>query len=180
MLQLKNYLFLIFFFPALLLAQSDITKHPGYADFGDLTEFEQGDNVTEVFIEEGLIKMVANLSKSDDPQLSNMLNDLKLVKVNIFKPDNRAGKDVRSRIEKIDKELIAKKWERIVKVRDKNEVVNIYVKTSASGFEGLTITTFDPKGEAVFVNIVGRIDLDKIGKLTEKFNIPSLDKVNQK
>ncbi len=177
---LKNYLFSILLFPVLLLAQTDITKHPGYADFGDLSAFEQGDNITEVFIEEGLIKMVAKLAKSDDPQLSTMLDDIKLVKVNTFKADSKAGKDVRSRIEKIDKDLMAKKWERIVRVRDKNEYVNIYVKTSSSGFEGLVITTFDSNGEAAFVNIVGRIDLDKIGKLTEKFNIPSLDKVNHK
>ena len=38
----------------------------------------------------------------------------------------------------------------------------------------------DGSGEAVFVNIVGDINLETIGKLGAKFDIPALDQINGK
>ena len=44
---------------------------------------------------------------------------------------------------------------------------------------GLVVMTLDKHDQAVFVNIVGTIDLKKIGKLGAKFDIPSLDKIDK-
>jgi len=72
-----------------------------------------------------------------------------------------------------------KNWDRIVRVKKKNEVSNVYIKTvDDDKIEGLVVTNIDYDGEASFVNIVGNIDLDSIGRLSEKFNIPEIGKMN--
>ena len=58
----------------------------------------------------------------------------------------------------------------MVTVREKNDGdnVDVHVKHNADdSIDGLVITVLDRKGEAVFVNIVGRINPDQISKLAK-------------
>ena len=162
-------------------AQKDYTSDPGYYDFGDLSMFENGEGVTEVFLESNILKMVASATEEKDPELSSMLNGLKLVKVNVFDVSDKNEIGIKERINDADKKLMSQKWDRIVRTRGGDELVNVYIKTPGnSNIQGLVVTTLDKNDQAVFVNIVGTIDLKKIGKLGAKFDIPSLDKIDKK
>jgi hypothetical protein len=161
-------------------AQKDYTSEPGYFDFGDLSKFETGEGVTEVFLESNILKMVAAATEEEEPDLSSMLNGLKLIKVNVFDVSNKNESGIMERINETDKKLMSQKWDRIVRSRGGDETVNVYIKTSGnSNILGLVVTTLDKEDQAVFVNIVGTIDLKKIGKLGAKFDIPSLDKIDK-
>ena len=64
---------------------------------------------------------------------------------------------------------MSKKWDRIVKTKSKGEIANVYIKTAGDEeFVGLTVVTIDENGEAAFVNIVGTINMDALGKLGSK------------
>ncbi len=176
-----KYLFVILLLTTFTtIAQSDYSKEPGYFDFGDLSVFEKGDGVTEVFLESNILKMVASATEEKDPDLSSMLNGLKLVKVNVFNVNDKNVNGIRERIDEADKKLVDQKWDRIVRTKGGDEAVNVYIKTSGNNnILGLVVTTLDKHDQAVFVNIVGNIDLKKIGKLGAKFDIPSLDKIDK-
>ena len=167
-----------------LLAQDDnkYVNEPGYVNFGDMSMFNEDDMTTEIVIEEKLLRMVAKFTdKDEDPELSNLLNGLKLIKVNTFEVNPENQKQIKQRIISIDKELKRKKWDRIVRTKSKGNITNVYVKTIGDDdFVGLTVVTLDDEGEATFVNIVGRIDLETINKLGDKFDIPGLDNIKKK
>jgi hypothetical protein len=171
----------IILFSFCIYAQDDYINEPGYFDFGDLSVFEKGDGVTEVFLESHILQLVASVTEDEEPELSVMLNGLKLVKVNVFEVSDKNEKGINSKLEDLDKKLVSQKWDRIVRSKGGDENVNVYIKTSGSkkNIDGLVVTTLDKGGEAVFVNIVGTIDLKKIGKLGAKFDIPSLDKIDK-
>lgn len=161
-------------------AQKDYSNEPGYFDFGDLSAFETGEGVTEVFLESNILRMVASATEEKEPDLSSMLNGLKLIKVNVFDVSNKNESGIKGRINETDKKLMSQKWDRIVRSRGGDETVNVYIKTSGNNnILGLVVTTIDKNDQAVFVNIVGNIDLKKIGKLGAKFDIPSLDKIDK-
>lgn len=162
--------------------KADYKNDPGYVDFGNMSKYLNGDNVTEVNIESYLLKMVGRATEEDDPELSKMLNGLKLIKVYSFKVPVKNQGEVVSKIGEINSKLESDDWNRIVKVKSPKDNANVYIKTNKdqSHILGLVVTSLDKKGDAAFVNIVGRIDLDAIGKLGSKFNIPSLDSVNNK
>ena len=42
---------------------------------------------------------------------------------------------------------------------------------------GMVVMVVEDRGEAVFVNIVGEIDFNSLGKLGATFNIPHLDEI---
>lgn len=159
--------------------KKDYSNEPGYVNFGNFTEFNQDDEVAEVVIEQHLLQMVAKLAGNKDAEMASLLNGLKLIKINSFEVTKNNRNKILSIIKSVDKKLMDKNWDRIVRIKKKTNVANIYIKTADNDnkIEGLVVTNIDFDGEASFVNIVGNINLDSIGKLSEKFNIPDLDKI---
>ena len=178
LINLTVILFLVF--SANLFAQeSNYTKEPGYIDFGNLTSLQDGEEVTEILIEEKLLRMVSKFT-DDDEDLSKLIGGLKLIKVNTFEVTPSNSAELMKRADSIDNDLLKKKWDRIVKTKSKGEVANVYIKTGSNDeFVGLTVVSVDSKGEAAFVNIVGKINMDTLGKLGKKFDIPGLDDIKK-
>jgi hypothetical protein len=172
MIRIKHFL-IILLLPVLVYAQDkDYSKELGYIDFGDLSQFEKDDNITEVYLDESLLGMVSNMTDDED---AKFISKLKLIKVNVFQVDPQNQKSVQNRINDIDKMLMSKKWNRIVRSKSKGEIANVYIKQDANNkIAGLVVTTIEEKGEAAFINIVGQIDLEDMSKLGNQFNIPSL------
>jgi len=171
---------LIFLSAASLMAQeTDYSKYAGFANFGDLEALQDGEMVTEILIEEKLLRMVAKFT-NDDEELSSLISGLKLIKVNTFEVTPSNSEELMNRAKLIDKDLMGNNWDRIVKTKSRNEVVNVYIKTAGEEeFVGLTVVTVDEGGEAAFVNIVGNINMDALGKLGQKFDIPGLDDIHK-
>ena len=162
--------------------KANYKNDPGYVDFGNLSEYMKNDNITEVNIESYLLKMVGRATEEKDPELSDLLNGLKLIKVYSFNVVGKDHEEVLAKINQLDKKLEDDNWNRIVRVKSPKDNANVYIKTTKdqNHILGLVVMSLDKKGEAAFVNIVGRINLDAIGKLGNKFNIPSLDSLDNK
>ena len=170
---------LLIFSSSLFAQKGDYSKYAGYVDFGNLSALETGEEVTEVLIEEHLLKMVAKLATKEDPDLSSVLDGIKLVKVHSFEISEENFTQLSEKVKKINQELMNKDWDRIVRVKSKDELVNVFIKTANEDkIEGLVVTTIEKNGDAVFVNIVGDIDLETISKLSDKFDIPNLHDIN--
>ncbi|MFH1197982.1 MAG: DUF4252 domain-containing protein [bacterium] len=173
----------IFFLAAISVAvaqKEEVKKMPGYIEFGDLSSLETGDEVVEVLIEGNLIKMVSKLTKKEDPALSELLSGIHLIKVNAYDVNERNEQKIKDKVKSLENDLTKKDWQQIVKVRDKNETANVFIKTQGDeNIIGLFVVAVDKNDQAAFVNIVGKIDLETIGRLGEKFDIPSLDKISE-
>ncbi len=178
--KLKIIIATVTFLSISVLAQStDVTKEPGYVDFGDFTAFENSTKVTEVILDEDLLSVLATMSNEDDPNIMSILNGIKLVKANIYEISDENKDLLKKKINEIDSKLSNTNWKRIVKTRSEDEMANVYIKlNNDKQIVGLAVTNFEKDGEAAFVNIVGNIDLATIGKLGKKFGIPQLEGVN--
>ena len=160
--------------------KNDYSKYKGYVDFGNLSKFETSEEVTEVLIEEHLIRMVSKMAGKNEPELGSVLDGIKLIKVHTFGVSDGNYDQLAKIVSDIDKRLVKDGWDRIVKTKSRDEVVNVYIKTAGEDeFVGLTVVTVDKGGEAAFVNIVGNINMDALGKLGQKFDIPGLDDIHK-
>ncbi|MHB8580150.1 MAG: DUF4252 domain-containing protein [Ignavibacteriaceae bacterium] len=180
-----NIFFAIFIFAASVsFAQNDkdYSKDPGYFDFGNLSRFIQGDNVTEVNIDSHLLNMMSGSTGNTNDDLSQLVHGLKLVKVYSFDVNLKEKKELLSKMNEMDESLTSKNWDRIVKVKEPGEYTFVYIKSAGNNKEisGLVVSTIEKDGKATFVNIVGNINMNAIGKLSQKFNIPSLDGIDKK
>ena len=78
-------------------------------------------------------------------------------------------------IEGVRRQLNAPGWSRIVGAVSKKEntTVDVFVLIEGDKAQGLAIIASEPR-EFTIVNIVGSIDLDKIGRLEGEFGIPRM------
>lgn len=169
--------------------KTDYSKFPGYVDFGNISKFMGGDRVTEIELNANMLKMLSKMGGERDTDFKDVMGGLKLIKVNSFGIDGRDEKEIREKVASVDKSLMAKNWQRIIKVKDGDEYTNVYVLPSSDyeNFLGLCVTSIDQKGsignkgpEATFVNIVGNINMSQIGKIGDKFNIPGFNHSHDK
>jgi hypothetical protein len=177
----------LFIFSALMLIfcvslsaqKKDYSKYVGYVEFGDLTPYEDGGEITEVLIEEHLLKMVAKVTSKEEPDLSDVISGIKLIKVHTFEVTEDNYESLRTKITSINESIVDDKWDRIVRTRSSREMINVFIRTSGEELiEGLVVTQVEKDREAVFVNIVGDINLETISRLGDKFGIPGIEDLN--
>ncbi len=73
-------------------------------------------------------------------------------------------------INEVKRMLSAQNWEPIVQVNEEGENVQIFMKADGEGMQGLTVMAVDAN-EAVFLNILGSIDPNKLGEVMEQFDV---------
>ncbi len=160
-------------------AAEDFTKHPGYVDFDMLKIFSEDEAKVEINLKQPMLKLVSEFTKKEDPELFSMLEKLFLVRVYVFDADEAMAKKFNTESSKTIKMLDNEGWERVVRVREDDEHVYVYLKPS-SDFDlirGIVVIAVEENHEAVFVNIVGDIDPEQIGRLGKYLNIEQLDSI---
>ena len=154
--------------------RADYSKEPGYVDFESLGLFDEEDAIVEIYLHDALLGMVSSMSKTADPELSDMLSKLKLVRVQKFEMSDAKGTDVETKVSGLASKLEKGGWMRAVRVREADENVYVYFKMGETLLQGITVMAIDTDQKATFVNIVGEIDPEQIGRLGKKFDIDEL------
>lgn len=169
----------VLFLTVTVFAEEDeYRNHPGYVDFAQLGNFTKSDASVEIYLGKPILNLVAALTAEEDPALTELLSKMMMIRVEEFTVAPEQLNDMTSVINKLSGKLSGAKWEKLLKAREKNEQVEIFLKTVGSKIQGMLVMTLEASGEAVFINLVGEIDLALIGKLGKKFNIDVLESVS--
>lgn len=155
---------------------------PGYVDIGQLVPSSKGQYV-EVNLSPALMKFAARIAKHQEPDAAEMIGDIKRIRVNVVGLDDTNRDATIARIEEVRSKLEQQGWTRMVTVREENkgDDVAIFAKLRDDEMiDGIVVTVFNRKGEAVFVNVVGTINPDKIATLAQKYDIEPLRHVKVK
>lgn len=163
------------------LSPEELRKQPGYVEFGDVWRWSDGDEEIEIDLTQPLLGVVGAFVSDEDPELADLIMDLHLVRVNSFSFRKSSDEDVRGLIDGISGDLGEKGWENIIKVRERGERVNVFVKMDGDQrtregtfLSGLTVLVYE-RGQATFVNVVGHFRLEDIARVGRHFDIPGSD-----
>lgn len=152
----------------------------GYLDFGKLTASAEGGQFVEVNVPANLLRMAAQITRKQEPELASLLDGLSHVRVNVVGLGNDNRSDITGRLTSLRQTLDQGGWQRIVTAQEKNEDVSVYLKTrSTDTIEGLVVTVLSKDREAVLVNIVGNIQVEQIARLGEGLNIAPLRQIGE-
>jgi hypothetical protein len=160
----------------LALASSARAEEAGFVDFGTLNPVE-GSQFVEVNIKSNLIAMVAALTKKTEPEVTQVIEGLKQIRVNVLGMTKENRDDMKKRIADIRGRLDKGGWERIVTAMEKDQDVGVFLKTKdATTVEGICVTVVD-KNQVVLVNVVGNIQPEKLAVVGERFDVEPLKKI---
>lgn len=167
----------IFLALALTFATLPGFAQPGKLELKNLDKLsDKASEVNDVTLDQSLLQLAsAFLSKERDPdeaEVKDLIKNLKGIYVKSFefdKPNQYSQADV----EGIRSQLTGPGWQRIVQNVEKKsgELNEIYLLKQGEQVAGMTILVAEPN-ELTVVNIVGPIDMQKLGELSGHFGIP--------
>ena len=146
--------------------------------------FENMDNVGTVVVNRGMIDLVSKIGNlSDDPEAKEFAEVAKGINgIKVFITEDKGiASDMSATVRKY---LKSSSMEELMRVKDKDVNVKFYIKTGkdqdhvrellmfVSGMKDMDIDVNGRKFETVLVSMTGDIDLNKIGSITNKMNLP--------
>ena len=169
---------------AAVAQDAEVRRHPAFVDGSAFVELagEEGELV-EVSIGPALLNAIAAGDGSKGSNELAALSGLKGIYAYVvgLEDDPVRTEKARRLAADIEAKLVREQWERIVRVRDKGERVNVFTKPGPAGtrqVSGLVVMVFDADGsEVVFCNLVGTIDLAKLGAISDAMDVPGLDQI---
>lgn len=168
-------LFVLSVFPLAMAADRDVERHPGFVDFSTLTGIANIEPMVEVSLKAPLLNMITNLIRNEDAEAADFISKLLRVTVNVFESGAIDVGEMADSMAVIADDLDQQGWERVVRVRDDDEHVDIYFRLSddAVVIHGIAIMVAG-SAETVLVNIVGDISTDDLSALGRRFDIDEL------
>ena len=165
------------------IAQDEnILNHPGYVDFSTLSAIAGEEPNVEISLKAPLLNLITNILKNNDEQAADFISTLLRVNVMVFESSTVDVDRMAETMSEIANDLDAQNWERVVRVRNNNEHVDVYFRLSdnADVIYGIAIMVAE-NDETVMINIVGDISPDDISAIGARFDIDelaSLDRTN--
>ncbi len=156
-------------------AQTDLHGEPGFVDFSRQPLFDDDALAIHVSVKGPMIQLVAEATRESDPELAEVLAQLKAVEVLVFDVGEDVSDAVRRDITRQARELQKLGWTEAISIRLRDARGHVFLRIEDKVPVGLAALYHDGKAsEAVFVNIVGRIEPAQIGRLASKFDLDLL------
>jgi hypothetical protein len=138
--------------------------------------------LVEVTLRGRLLRIFASRAvKRADEGLARILGDLVSLKA-IVSDDGTHNEIMVKEVKRMQQKLERDGWERFIYVRESaEESYSAYIHLRATGkddddeVDGLTMIGFSGEGELLFVNLAGRIDMERIASLGVRLGVPGLE-----
>lgn len=147
-------------------------------------KYEDLDKVSAVVVNKSMFNLLSKIDvEVDDPEAKDFMDIAKsLNNLKVFITEDQAiGADMKASVEKY---LKTAKLEELMRVKDKDANVKFYIRSGkdedhvsellmlVTGIQNANVDIDGRKLETVLLSLTGDIDLNKIGSLTKKMNLP--------
>ena len=163
--------------PGTAFAQNNLRADPGYLDLATVEQWFDAEPWLEVNIKGALLNLIVGAAEAeDDPELTSILSKLKAIEVRGYPLTSQNFDDIDRHTRQLAGRLESQGWETVVRLREDDERINVFLKSNGNSIAGLVVMVLDPSDDdgAVFVNIVGDIDPKEVGRIGQRFDIDPL------
>ncbi len=161
---MKKGLFLAFALLTASVAALADRNHPGFVNFDSLKALRGQQAVVRLDLDGWLLGLAKQAAKESGDEDAEFLRRIDSVQVRIFELDGDID-DVRDDARALADDLFDQGWESMASINDKGSMVQVMVKGSEEGLDGITIMAMDNGSEAVFVNIRGHIRSEDVARI---------------
>ncbi|WP_291864417.1 DUF4252 domain-containing protein [Maribacter sp.] len=156
-------------------------------------KYEDLDNVSAVVVNKSMFNLLSKIDvEVDDPEAKDFMDIAKsLNNLKVFITEDKAvSADM---LKSMNAYLKSAKLEELMRIKDKDANIKFYIKEGkdedhvsellmfVTGMKNVDVDVNGRKFETVLLSLTGDIDLNKIGSLTNKMNLPQeLNKAGKK
>ena len=161
---------------AAVAAEEPIESHPGYFSLDELGIVDAESSSLDINLSGAMLRLVGAAVLQEEPELAELVSQMHAMRVLTSPVADLEEPKVIAALARGVKALEGRGWQRVVRVREDDEQVHVYLKEVEGRIEGLTLFVFDPADELTLINIAGRIDVDLLGALSQAFDVPTLER----
>lgn len=164
------------------IKSEDIKKLPGFVEFDASQIFGGAEPKVNLLLEEALLKVMVGAVKEDQPELADLLQDINLIQVQVFKGRSEQEKKYFDKVSELIKGLKETRgWNTVISVNENGKTVDVLIKTGVivqtdaktlqpgekfhktkEAIVGLALFVAE-RSEFVFINIAGEFDPELLG-----------------
>lgn len=150
---------------------------PGFVDFSELGVDPPGEISVRVNLYGAILRLVAEATRSEEPGFAELIEKLEGIFASVYEvpAENRSSLERRAR--ETARRLEARGWQTVVEIHDVDgDTSYLQVNTAGDRILGLAVMFVEPDGTAGFINVVGDITPEEVGRLGRTFNIDALQR----
>ena len=161
--------------PLVTLAQGAKVRMPDFASLADKAKESieislDGEDIQDVST------MMGGRGAASDPRFTEMLKGLRGIYVRMFEFD-RPGQYSSRDIDSVVRQVERGGWKRLLYVRNPDERMELWLRESGTD-GGLLVVVSEPL-ELVFINIVGKVDMETLRQLQGRMGVPYVPGVDK-
>lgn len=155
----------------------ETARLPGYVDGSPFLELATEDGeVVEISLPRSIIGMFCGTASDEEPDVSDVACGLEWIGAVVVGMDDESanGKEARKLVERTEKSLLERGWERLARVQEEGEVIKVLMLPSGKRVLGLVVLGVE-EDQIIFANVAGDVDMAKLRELGDTMDIPGLE-----
>lgn len=150
---------------------------PGFVDFSDLGIETPGEATLRVNLHGPLLRLVAEAARGSEPGFAELIDKLRGIFAQIYEVPEGRRELLERQARDIARRLEGRGWQTVVELREPGgDTSYLQVKTEGERILGLAVLFVEPGGSAGFINVVGDVTPEEVGRLGRTFDIEALER----
>lgn len=153
---------------------------PGFVDFTDLGVEPPGELTLRVALHGPLLRFVAEATRGEEPGFAELIDKLQGIFAHIYEvPEGRRG-SLERQARETARRLERRGWQTVVEVHEPGgDTSYLQVRTTGERILGLAVMFIEPGGSTGFINVVGDITPEEVGRIGRTFDIEALERFGE-
>lgn len=157
-------------------AGSELVGEPGFVDFADLGVDAPGELSLGVSLSGPILRLVAEATRGEEPGFAELIDKLQGIFAKVYEvPPGERGSTQRLARSTV-RRLEARGWHTVVELHDGGASSFLQVRTSGELIQGLAVVFIESDGTTGFINVVGNITPEEVGRIGRTFDIEALQR----
>jgi hypothetical protein len=154
---------------------------PGFVEFSDLGVTAPGKVTLRVALHGPLLRFMAEAARGEEPGFSELIDKLQGIFAQIYELPPGSREAIERQTEATARLLERRGWQTVVEVHDAaGDSSYLQVRSDGERILGLAVMFVDPEdGSAGFINVVGDITPEDVGRLGRTFDIDALERFGE-
>lgn len=155
---------------------AQLRGEPGFVDFADLGVDPPGELTLGVSLSGPILRLVAEATRGEEPGFAELIDKLHGIFAKVYEvPDADRG-TVETLTRNTIRRLESRGWQTVVELHDAGDSSYLQVRTDGELIQGLAVVFIESDGTTGFINVVGNITPEEVGRIGRTFDIDALER----
>lgn len=160
-------------------AGSELRGTPGFVDFAELGVDAPGELAVGIALSGPILRLVAEATRGEEPGFAELIEKLQGIFARVYEvPAHRRGsveRVARSAIRQLER----RGWHTVVELHGDGDSSYLQIRTEGDLIRGLAVIFVEADGTTGFINVVGNITPEEVGRLGRTFDIDALERFDR-